>query len=84
MLVFEDNQCALQIANGSASLSRTKAVDLRRAIARQAVQRELIRVEYLDTKRMLADTKRMLPPADAFEAARAAMGILPVDVEDAV
>jgi hypothetical protein len=84
VLVFEDNQCALQIANGSASLSRTKAIDLRRAIARQAVQRELIRVEYLDTKRMLADILTKQPPADAFEAARAAMGILPVDVEDAV
>lgn len=83
VLVFEDNQCALQVANGHTSLSRTKAIDLRRAVARQAVQRELIRVEYLDTKKMLADILTKQPPADAFEAARAALGILPVDDDEA-
>ena len=47
------------------------------------MQRELIRVEYLDTKKMLADILTKQPPADAFEAARAALGILPVDDDEA-
>ena len=76
VLVFEDNQCALQVANGHTSLSRAKAIDLRRAVVCQAVQRELIRVEYIDTKKMLADILTKQPPADAFEAARTALGIL--------
>ena len=79
--MFEDNRCALQVVNGHKSLSRTKAIDLRRAVARQAVQRKLIRVEYIDTKKMLSESDILTkqPPADAFEAARAALGILPVD-----
>ena len=65
-IVYEDNQCCISHSNDDNSLGRTKALDLRFANARQAVQRKIIRLRKISSRDQLADFMCKQPEKGTF------------------
>ncbi|KAG2788195.1 hypothetical protein PC129_g17159 [Phytophthora cactorum] len=53
--VWEDNRGAIALANNAGYHARTKHVDIRHHFIRENVERRTLKVDYVDTKRQLAD-----------------------------
>ncbi|KAG2788014.1 hypothetical protein PC129_g20739 [Phytophthora cactorum] len=53
--VWEDNQGAIALASNAGYHARTKHVDIRHHFIRENVERRTLKVDYIDTKRQLAD-----------------------------
>ncbi|OWY91211.1 Retroelement Polyprotein [Phytophthora megakarya] len=53
--IWEDNQGAIALAKNAGYNSRTKHVDIKHHFTRENVERGTIKVDYIDTKRQLAD-----------------------------
>ena len=64
-LVHEDNQSCIAMANSKKMTPRTKHIALKYQHFRHFVQREKIRIEYINTKAQLADIfTKPLPDCD--------------------
>ncbi|OWZ15188.1 hypothetical protein PHMEG_00011211 [Phytophthora megakarya] len=53
--IWEDNQGTIALAKNAGFNSRTKHVDIKHHFTRENVERGTIKVDYIDTKRQLAD-----------------------------
>ena len=54
-LVKEDNQACIKIAEGEGVNKRSKHIDVRYHVTREAIRKEEIRLEYVCTEEQLAD-----------------------------
>ncbi|GMF22448.1 unnamed protein product [Phytophthora lilii] len=54
--IWEDNQGAIALASNAGYHARTKHVDIRHHFERENVERRTVKIDYVDTKRQLADT----------------------------
>ena len=85
VVVYEDNQCALSHCYDDTSHGRTKALDLREAVARQAVQRGIMNVVSVRSKDQLADIMCKQADKGSFEAMRnAVLGMSMADVDESL
>ena len=66
VVVYEDNACCIAHCNEDISHGRTKALDLRYVIARDAVQRRIIDVKKAKSKEQLADFMCKMPEKQQF------------------
>jgi hypothetical protein len=83
VVVLEDNAAALSHCYDDISQGRTKALDLRWAIARQGVQRGIIDVQEVRSKNQIADIMCKQAPRPQFEAMRdVLLGMSMDDVKD--
>ena len=74
--MYEDNQSAIIMAQGSKMHTRTKHIDLRYHAIRGYVKEGLIRLEHFETGEMTADTLIKPLGRRLFEKFRDALGIL--------
>ena len=85
VVVYEDNQCALSHCYDDTSHGRTKALDRREAVARQAVQRGIMNVVSVRSKDQLADIMCKQAVKSSFEAMRnAVLGMSMADVDESL
>ncbi|CAM9166481.1 unnamed protein product [Discosporangium mesarthrocarpum] len=54
MLIFEDNQGAVNLTENPSSSSGTKHIDVRHPFRRQSVRQKVIEMEYVPTEHQLA------------------------------
>jgi hypothetical protein len=74
-ILMEDNQGAICIAKNPVYHNRTKHIDIRFHYIREAVQNEVIKLEYCPTNDMIADLLTKPLPKGQFEKLREAMGL---------
>ena len=74
-VVREDNQGAIALAKNPKDHPRTKHVDVKYHYTRQVIERNIIRVEYIPTADMVADTLTKPLPKPGFEKFRTLMGV---------
>ena len=85
VVVYEDNSCALGHCYDDTSHGRTKALDLREAVVRQAVERGIMNVVAVRSKEQLADMMCKQADKGSFEAMRdAVLGMSMSDVDDSL
>ena len=73
--ICEDNQGAICLSKNSKDHGRTKHVDVKYHYTRESIDKNITKVEYCPTRKMLADTLTKGLPKPAFEKFRAEMGI---------
>ena len=74
-IVREDNQGAMALAKNPKDHPRTKHVDVKYHFTREVIEKKLIKVEYVPTGEMVADTLTKALPKPSFEKFRMSMGI---------
>jgi len=74
-VIMEDNQGAIAIAKNPIVHNRTKHIDIRFHYVREAVQDEVICLQYCPTDDMIADLLKKGLPRQKFERLRRAMGL---------
>ena len=85
VVVYEDNSCALSHCYDDTSHGRTKALDLRDAVVRQAVERGIMNVVAVRSKEQLADMMCKQADKGSFEAMRdAVLGMSMSDVDESL
>ena len=75
--IVEDNQGTISMAKNLRDSSRTKHIDIRYHFNREAVEKNITKIEYCETGDMVADTFTKPLPKPAFEKHRASMNIRP-------
>jgi hypothetical protein len=75
MVMMEDNQGAIALAQNPVKHSRTKHIDVKHHFVREAIQDGFISLQYCNTKEMVADTLTKPLPKCQFQRLRASMGI---------
>jgi len=73
--ILEDNQGAIALAKNPVSHSRTKHIDIRHHFIREAVEDDIVEIEYCPTKEMLADILTKPLPRVTFQYLRKKMGL---------
>ena len=76
-LVAEDNQGAMCLAKNPKDHNRTKHIDIKYHYTRQVIETKEMKVEYIPTGQMVADTLTKGLPKSKFEEFRSKMGIRP-------
>ena len=76
--IYEDNQSAIIMAEGTRMHSRTKHIDLRYHAIRGYIKDKQLVLEYKETGEMTADTLTKPLPRKAFEKFRDEMKIFPI------
>ena len=74
--IYEDNQGTIAMSKNPVNHSRTKHIDIKYHFVRDAVQNNIIELEYCQTEKMLADIMTKPLARGQFEMLRAKMGIL--------
>ena len=74
--IYEDNQGTIAMSKNPVNHSRTKHIDIKYHLVCDAVQNNLIELEYCQTEKMLADIMTKPLARGQFEMLRAKMGIL--------
>ena len=67
LIIMEDNQGAIALANNPIGHSRTKHIDIRFHFIRESHEKGLINLKYCPTKEMLADLLTKPLPKPLFE-----------------
>lgn len=64
ILIYEDNQSCISIANNPSCHKRSKHIDIKYHFSREQVENNLIKIEYIPTGKQLADllTKPLSTP----------------------
>ena len=75
VVIMEDNQGALAVAENPIAHTRTKHIDIRYHFIREAVQDQKFKICYCPKKKMLADLLTKPLPKEQFEVLRQAMGM---------
>ena len=75
--VREDNQGAIALAKNPKDHPRTKHVDVKYHYTREVIDKRLMKVDYIPTSDMVADTLTKALPRPAFEKFRTLMGVEP-------
>lgn len=70
ILLYEDNQGAIAMANNPTHYAKTKHIHLRYHFVREQVEMQTITVQYIDTNLMLADALTKSLTRDTFELLR--------------
>lgn len=78
-VAFEDNECCIAHSNDNNSLGRTKALDLRYVIVRQAVQNKILDLRKVRSSEQLADCLCKMADTPTFIAMRNAMLGMTID-----
>ncbi len=73
--ICEDNQGAICLSKNSKDHGRTKHVDVKYHYTRETIDKNVIKVEYCPTGKMVADTLTKGLPKPAFEKFRSEMGV---------
>ena len=76
-LMAEDNQGAMCLAKNPKDHNRTKHIDIKYHYTRQVIETKEMKVEYIPTGQMVADTLTKGLPKSKFEEFRSKMGIRP-------
>ena len=74
-LIYEDNQGAISMAKNPVFHKRTKHIQIRYHFVREAVEDEVITLEYCRTSEMLADSFTKPLPREQFERLRIGIGL---------
>ena len=74
-LIYEDNQGAISMAKNPVFHKRTKHIQIRYHFVREAVEDEVITLEYCRTSEMLADSFTKPLPHEQFERLRIGIGL---------
>jgi hypothetical protein len=74
--LFSDNQGAIALAKNPVSHSRAKHIDIRHHFVREAIQDNIIWVQYIPTAEMTADSLTKALGREKHEKCTARMGIL--------
>ena len=74
-LIYEDNQGAISMAKNPVFHKRTKHIQIRYHFVREAVEDEVITLEYCRTSEMLADSFTKSLPREQFERLRIGIGL---------
>ena len=75
--VYEDNQGAICLSKNPTNHSRTKHIDVKYHYIRGMVETGIMKVDYVSTGDMVADTLTKALPRPSFEKHRLAMGVEP-------
>ena len=75
--IYEDNQGAMCLAKNPKNHPRTKHIDVKYHYTRDMVERNVVKVEYVPTDQMLADTLTKSLARPKFENFRLLMGVEP-------
>ena len=75
IVMMEDNQGAIALANNPIAHSRTKHIDIRFHFIREAQKNGLIQIKYCPTEEMLADLLTKPLPRNSFEILRQFLGM---------
>ncbi|TPX52541.1 hypothetical protein PhCBS80983_g06473 [Powellomyces hirtus] len=75
IIIHEDNQAAMKLANNPVLHQRTKHIDVRHHFIRDYVQEGRIQLSYIDTTQMIADIHTKPLPRPTFETLRSLMGL---------
>jgi Reverse transcriptase (RNA-dependent DNA polymerase)/gag-polypeptide of LTR copia-type/Integrase core domain/GAG-pre-integrase domain len=75
-VLFEDNQGCIKIANNDKVSSRTKHIDIKYHHLRDLTERDVIRLEYCETSKMIADMLTKPLPKQKLEDLRAMIGLV--------
>ncbi|KAH9090679.1 hypothetical protein Ae201684P_014473 [Aphanomyces euteiches] len=67
IIVYEDNQSTIKMAENSALQQRTKHIDVRHHFIRDLVREHMIKIEYCPTNEMLADMLTKTLPRPKFQ-----------------
>jgi hypothetical protein len=73
--IFEDNEAAIKIAGSTKVTHRSKHIGIRYHATRDYVRRNLIKITYLQTSKMIADSLTKQLPIAQFEKYRDQMGM---------
>lgn len=73
--VHTDSQSAMAIAQNPVHHQQTKHIDLRYHFVREALEKEIIKLKYLATNEMVADSMTKPVPKSKHEFCRKAMGV---------
>ena len=76
--VHIDNQSAICLAKNPAQHKRTKHIAVKHYLLRELVERQEIKVVYLNTKEQIADTLTKCLPKSQFEKHRTNLGVMDV------
>jgi hypothetical protein len=76
MLIYEDNQSAIQIAKNEGSTGRSKHIDLQYHFLRDRVRSGVVEIRYLETTAMIADILTKHLAKDAYVRHAQAMGLV--------
>ena len=77
--IHEDNQGAIAVSKNPEHHSRMKHVDVRYHYVRERVNDGSIKIDYLQTSKMVADALTKPLPREKFQWCRDAMGLVPVN-----
>ena len=75
LTVFCDNTSAINISKNLVQHSRTKHIDIRHHFIRDLVESKIVSLEYIDTKKQLADIFTKALDSNRFESLRKALGV---------
>lgn len=78
LIIMEDNQAAICIANNPVNHGKTKHIQIKYHFVREAIQQKVIDVHYCSTDRMLADIFTKALSAAQFVKLRTDMGMKPL------
>ncbi|KPI92981.1 Copia protein [Papilio xuthus] len=75
IVIFEDNNGCISIANNPTNHKRTKHIDIKYHFSREQIEKNVITLNYIPTGRQLADALTKPLPAVAFHEMRRKMGL---------
>ena len=75
LTLFCDNTSAINISKNLVQHSRTKHIDIRHHFIRDLVESKIVSLEYIDTKKQLADIFTKALDSKRFESLRKALGV---------
>jgi len=80
VLILEDNQSAIAIANNPESHDKTKHIDIRHHFVRDSVETGKVELQYCPTDKMIADILTKALGQDRFEMLRGKLGVVDCSV----
>jgi hypothetical protein len=75
-IIHSDNQGSIALSGNPVAHSRAKHIDIRYHFIREHISKEEIKLNFVSTKRMLADVLTKALPRDTFIAFRGRLGVL--------
>lgn len=75
IIIYEDNNGCISIANNPTNHKRTKHVDIKYHFSREQIEKNVIKLNYIPTDQQLADVLTKPLPAVTFQYMRSKMGL---------